>query len=303
MHRLRSVILFVLLAALAEAQTRPASSPQERPPLSSRIRGLFDFDLPAIDPPGTVKLIVHPHFGDLIRRDYMRVDGGFRWALNKHFEITPEAAVYFTHGLGDGGDGYGVGELRMNTKYVIPAWPKSNMETALTLNLERPVGHAPIDMTDGLNHIAPAFTVQHRLRGHWKWTTFGGAGLDLVSRSDVLGTPVRNQPVDDSMNFTAGAIYDLGQIRYTLSATYATTAVLGDKTDHFFYLRPNVLWYVPKKYTFNSKTQWILAVGARASWGPDGSEVSFSNRVRAEITFRQVMDKIRNRKPGEGGGR
>lgn len=303
LRRVRLPALFALLLVVASAQQAAApnvNAAPERPPLSSRIRGLFDFDLPNIDPPGTVKLVLHPHFGDLIRRDYMRVDGGFRWAINKHFEITPEAGVFFTHGFGgNDNDGVGIGELRMNTKYVLPAWPRASMETALTLNLERPLSDAPIDMTDGLNHVAPAFLTQHRLRGHWKWTVFGGAGLDLVSQGDALGTPVRNQPLDDSMNFTTGVIYDLGQIRYTLSATYATTALLGDETEDFFYLRPNVLWYIPKKYTFNSKTQWIIAIGARASWGPDGSEVSFFNRVRAEITFRQVMDRIRPRKPSE----
>jgi hypothetical protein len=112
----------------------------------------------------------------------------------------------------------------------------------------------------------------------------------------VAGTPVRNQPLDDSMNFTAGAIYDLGQVKWTLSATYATTAGLGDVTDHFLYLRPSMLWYVPRQYTFNSKTQWLLGLGLRASWGPDGSELSFNTRVRAEVTFRQVVDNFRSRR-------
>lgn len=59
---------------------------------------------------------------------------------------------------------------------------------------------------------------------------------------------------------------------------------------------------MPKKYTFNSKTQWILGMGIRASYGPDGTEISFYNRVRAEITFRQVLAKIRNRQPAPAPG-
>lgn len=295
----RFLALFAVTATAAFAQLVPADSvtPPEHRSFYSRIQGLFDFDLPDIDPPGTMKLIVHPHFGDLVRRDYMRVDTGFRWAINKHFEITPAAAVYFNHGLSNAHDGYGVGAVRLGVKYVIPAWPAPTMETSLTLGVDRPVGAAPIDMTDGLNHLTPAFIIQHRSREHWKWTTFAGIGLDLVSKSDVAGTPVRNQPLDDSSNYTVGVIYDLGQLRYNLTATYATTAGLGDETHNFYYLKPSVFWYVPKKYTFNSKTQWTIAVGARVSWGPDGSEISFSNRVRAEITFRQVMEKIRVVKP------
>jgi hypothetical protein len=302
MRRLPYFLLIALACLTAQAQTTalpPPGPPQESLPFLSGIRGLFDFDLPSIDPPGTVKLVLHPHLGDLIRRDYMRMEGGIRWALNEHFEIRPEASVYFTHGLGDSSDGYGVGELRLGGKYIIPGWPKANTETSITLNVERPVGDPPVDLTDGLNHFAPGLLVQRRWPRHSKITTFAGTGVDLVSVSDVAGTPVRNQPLDDSMNFTAGIIYDLGQIKWTLSATYATTALLGDTTEHFYYLRPNVLWYVPRKYTFHSKTQWILGLGIRASRGPDGTEVSFSNRVRAEITFRQVMDKIRRKPSGD----
>lgn len=298
---LRSLCLTLCTVIVARAQTAPVDNQltnQERVPFFSRIRGLFDFSLPTIDPPGTIKLILNPHLGDFVRRDYMRVDGGFRWALSSRFEISPEAAVYFTHGLGGSSqDGYGIGQLRLGLKYILPAWPNPDFETSVFLNIERPVGSPPADLTDGFNHVAPGFLVQHHSNHLPKLTTFAGAGLDLVSEQKLAGTPVRNQPHDDSMNFTAGAIYDLGQFKWTVSTTYATTALLAHETQHFFYVRPSLLWYVPRKYTFNYKTQWLIGLGLRASWGPDGTEFSFSNRIRAEITFRQVMDKIRFRRP------
>ncbi len=294
-------LLLALTSPSAWAQTVPAdasATPPEPSSVPSGIRGLFDFDLPSIDPPGTIKLVLHPHLGDFVRRDYLRMDGGVRWAINDHFEIRPEATFFLTHGLGgSAADGYGIGEVRLGGKYIFRGWPSANYETSLFMNIEIPTGHPPVDLTDGFNHYAPGFLVQHHSSRYQKITTFSGAGLDIVSDSNVAGTPVRNQPLDDSLNVTAGAIYDLGQVKWTLSATYATTAWLGDTTEHFFYLRPSLLWYVPKKYTFHYKTQWILGLGLRASWGPDGSELSFSNKVRAEITFRQVMDKIRSRKP------
>ncbi len=308
MRRLLFFVLLILALPATWAQTAPAdntqSPPQDQRPFFTRIRGLFDFDLPTIDPPGTIKLILHPHLGDFVRRDYLKLDGGLRWALNDHCEINPEASVYFTHGLGGStADGYGVGEVRLGSKYILRQWPDANYETSVFLNVEVPVGHPPVDLTDGLNHFAPGFLVQHHSTRYPKLTTFSGAGFDLVSDSAIAGTPVRNQPLDDSTNVTAGAIYDLGQVKWTLAATYATTAGLGDTTEHFFYLRPSLLWYVPKKYTFNYKTQWIVGLGLRASWGPDGSELSISNRVRAEITFRQVLDKLRTRKPAPETGR
>ena len=301
MPRHALIPLLLLLGTLAaRAQTAPAAenvqTARENDSLVTRVRGIFDLDLPSIDPPGTIKLTLHPHFGDLVRRDYMRVDTGFRWAVNDNFEISPEAAVYFTHGFGGGDDGYGIGELRLGSKYILRGKPDPDMETSLFLNVEVPVGSPPVDLTDGLNHIAPGFLVQHHSSHRPKLTTFAGAGLDLVSDSGIPGTPVRNQPLDDSMNFTAGVIYDLGQLKWTLSATYATTALLGDTTEHFFYLRPSLLWYVPRKYTFNSKTQWLLGLGLRSSWCPDGSELSSYTLVRAEVTFRQFLDNIRSRR-------
>jgi hypothetical protein len=298
-----ALIAFLALAGpfgLAQVVTADADKPAKALPLYVRIPGMLGFELPEIDPPGTIKLILHPHFGDFIRRDYIRVDGGFRWAVNDNLEFTPGARVYLTHGLGDTtDDGYGIGEVRLGAKYVVRQWPTDRTETSFTLTTYAPVSGAPIDLTDGLNHLALGFLVQHRLESHPKWTVFSGAGVDLVDPSDVPGTPVKNQPLDDSMNFTAGAVYDLGQIKWTLTTTYATTAGLSPDAEDFFYLQPNVLWYVPRKLLFNWKTQWILSLGVRASWGPDGTQISATNRVRAEITFRQVMDKIRKKSAAE----
>lgn len=300
MRRLLILLVLPLLAGpVARAQHAPAAhipAPPEATPLITRIRGLFDFDLPTIDAPGTVKLTLHPHFGDLLRRDYMRVETGFRWAINDRLELSPEADVYFTHGLRGDDGGYGIGELRLGSKYILRGWPEADFETSLFVNVDVPVGSPPVDMTDGLNHFAPGFLAQHRASNNPRLTTFAGAGFDLVSESDIIGTPVINQPRDHSVNLTAGAVYDYGRIKWTLSATYATTAVIGDATEHFFHLRPSVLWYVPRKYTFNYKTQWIMGLGVRASWGPDGAQFSTTNRVRAEITFRQFMDNVRSLK-------
>lgn len=298
---LTALIAFLALAGplgLAQVVT-PEATDQSPKPFYLRVPGMLGFDLPDIDPPGTIKLILRPHFSDLIRRDYIRVDGGLRWAVNDHFEFSPEARTYLTHGLGDTtDDGYGVGEVRLGGKYVVREWPAKGVDTSFTLAAYVPISGAPVDLTDGLNHLAPAFLVQRHLVRYPKWSIFSGAGVDLVDPSEVAGTRNENQPRDDSMNFTAGAIYDLGQIKWTLTTTYATTAWIGREPEDFFYVQPNVLWYVPKKLMFNTKTQWILSLGARVSWGPDGTVVDPTSRVRAEITFRQVMNKFRG-KPEE----
>lgn len=293
----RRLILPLLLGfSIVQAQPAPtAKSPgDERRPVLSRVSGVFD-DLPQFDIPGTFKILLRPHFGDLVRRDYMRTETGLRWALNQNFDITGEASVFFTHGLGDSGDGYGIGKIRLGSRYLLEDWPKFGYDTSLTLTMDAPVGNPPVDMTDGHYHLTPSFLIQRPWSRNSRITTFTGLGLDLIDGSDIPGRFGTNQPHEDSMNATIGAIYDLGQLKYTISATYATTAGIGDETDHFFYLQPGVQWYVPRKFTFNSKTQWIASFGIRTSWGPDGTDVSFRTRVRAEITFRQLMRTIRER--------
>ncbi len=296
---MRRLILHLLVLGLAgqECQAQFEKHPvptKDRPPIFSRISDLFGGDLPQLDPPGEIKLILRPHFGDLVRRDYMRVDTGLRWALNKDFELSAAASVFFTHGLGDSAS-YGIGKLRFGSKYVFEDWPKPAYETTVALNVDLPVGHAPIDMTDGFYHFAPNFVVQHLSDWNHHLILFAGMGLDLIDQSRVAGRFGTNQPHDDSISITAGGVYDMGQIKWTLTNTYATTAVIGSETQHFYYLQPGLLWYVPKRFTFNSKTQWIVALGARTSWGPDGFDFGLRTRVRAEITFRQVMDTMRRR--------
>ncbi|MBI2812656.1 MAG: hypothetical protein HYX71_00025 [Opitutae bacterium] len=294
-RRLFPCLLPCLIAASAQTTPADQNPPPDSRPFFSRVRGLFDIDLPELDPPGTVKLILHPHLSDFIRRDYLRTEAGFRWALNDRFELSAEASTYLTHGLGGGSDGYGIGELRLGAKYIFTGWLRPAYEASVTFNASRPTGTPPLDMTDGFNHFLPGFTIQRHSERNPKLTTFAAGGLDLLGRSTSPGTLRPNEPHDDSFSLTAGAVYDLGQFKWTFAGTYASTALLGDETEHFFYLKPSLLWYVPARYTFHSKTQWIVGLGLRSTWGPDGYDFGVSTRVRAEITFRQVVANVRER--------
>ena len=286
-----------LITTAAFGQALPAPDLQanpQAPTAFSRIRGLFDIDLPELDPRGTIKLIFRPHLSDFIRRDYLRTETGFRWALNDNFEFSSEAATFVTHGFGDPA-GYGIGELNFGTKYIFPAWLRPDYEASVSLNIDLPVGRPPLDFTDGLEHYAPGIVVQHHSARLTRLTTFAGTSLDLITHSSVAGVIQPNQPHDDSVSITAGGVYEIGQIKWTLSGTYTTTAWVSGTSAHFFYLQPSLLWYVPKKLTFNSKTQWIVGIGTPMTWGPDGYEFKVTSRLRAEITFRQVLEQIRVR--------
>lgn len=292
------LLLLGLTAGLLPAQSAPAGNirqPQENPGIFARVRGLFDVDLPRLDPPGTVKLLLRPHFGDLTRRDYLRTEVGFRWAVNDRLELTSEATTYFSHGLGDSGDGVGIGEMRFGAKYLFRGWPAPGYDASISFNTEVPVGRPPLDLTDGFNHYTPGLVVQHRWERLPRLTTFAGTQLEFLATSTVPGRLTPNTPRDDNIGFTVGGVYDVGQVKWTLSGTFTTSRLPGDTPEDFYQLRPSLLWYVPKKYTFNSKTQWIIGFGTPMTWGPDGFEFKATSRVRAEITFRQMLDQMRTR--------
>lgn len=295
-------LLALLAAAAVAAHAQSGSAPapaaenvrdSASPGLFNRIRGLFDIDLPHLDPPGTFNVTFNPRFGDLIHRDYIRLPTGVRWTLNERFGMNVEAEAYATHGLGGGTSNFGVGALRLGGKYLLPHWPLAEYETSVGLNLDLPTGSPPEDLTDGHNHYSPFLVVQHHDEAHPRWTEFVGLSADFITPSHVRGGFGINTPHDDSLSVTTGAVYDLGQLKWTVQATYTTTLLLSDTDDNFFTIRPSVLWFVPRRFTFNSKTQWIIGLGARSTWGPDGYEFSTGTRVRAEITFGQAMEKLR----------
>ncbi|MDI1319648.1 MAG: hypothetical protein PSW75_05565, partial [bacterium] len=74
-------------------------------------------------------------------------------------------------------------------------------------------------------------------------------GLDFIKKSTIPGTPGFNQPHDHSVSITGGGVYDAGQIKWTFTSTYATTALIGQRTNHFLYVQPGLLWYVPRRFT------------------------------------------------------
>ncbi len=280
----------------ADTEPNPPGAPDAaRPPptLLARINGLFDIDLPQLYPPGTFNLDFNPHFSDLVRRDYIRISTGVRWALNENLGLEAESLAYVTHHLRHGNAGYGFGQINLGTKYLMREWPDPAFETSIAFDTQTPVGHPPVDLTDGRNHYTPSFVTEYHPQKYPKWTPFAGANYDFVTLSRVPGTLGLNTPGGDSVSFLGGVVYDLGQIKWTFQSTFTTTAFTGGRAENIFSLQPSLLWFLPRRFTFNSKTQWIVGLGIRSTWGPDGYQFSTNSRVRAEITFRQFLDRLR----------
>ncbi|MFI5337644.1 MAG: hypothetical protein ACHQ5A_12725, partial [Opitutales bacterium] len=280
-------------AAAAESDDNIQKAPAA-PTIYTRIWGLFDVDLPQMLPPGTFQLHFNPHFGDFLHRSYLGINTGVEWAYTDNLQFHADADVFGTHGFRHGRATYGIGELHFGGKYLLRGLFPPEYETSVGLNMDLPTGRPPPDFTDAHNHFTPYLITQRHYAHHPRLTTFLGTNLDFVTSAGVAGGFGRNEPHHNSIALDAGAVYDVGQLKWTLQTSYQTTAFVGSThPDNFFTVRPSVLWYVPRRYTFNWKTQWIVGFGARATWGPDGREFSTSSRVQADLTFSQAYERLR----------
>ena len=99
----------------------------------------------------------------------------------------------------------------------------------------------------------------------------------------------RNEAHSDSMGISAGGLYDLNTIKYTLVGSYWTTSLIGRGNHQFVSLNPSVLWQLPRALTFHSDGRWIFGIGVKVTFGPDGTQTSTSGKLRGEFKFSRLF--------------
>jgi len=294
----RCSLALLLVTGLAAAEPAANSAPPATPAGQGqpsdddlRVRGVFNSVLPRTEKKHSLRLIVHPHVGDLTRKDNLRTAIGFRYGITTRWEATLEADAYFSHGLKAKAffEESGFSTLHLGTKYrlgevFVPGW-----DTSVGVDYATPIGSPPIDVTDGLRHIAPYITASHPLARAPGWRVFGGFGVDDVTQVAARGELEKNELGDDSVNFSTGVLWERGTTTYALEATYATTRLTSAANRDVFALRPSVLWVLPAKYTFNSKGKWLFGVGLRLSHGPDGNDIGLNAKLRVNFDFKRLL--------------
>jgi hypothetical protein len=289
-HRFAARLLLATFGLPALPGLAAEDSPKPNPEEFSRVPGVFDVDLPKTVERSRVKLLFRPHFGDLIHRDYIRLPVGARLGLNDRTEVNGEAEAFASHGLKQGGSGYGIGALRLGTKYQWAHWLKPDIHASSGLNVSTAVGRPPVTMTDGQFHISPYLTFSRRSERFPKATPFLTLGTDLLSRTRVAGSFARNQPRSDTAGGSMGFLYDQREtLKYTVVANYATTSLIGRGSHHYASLSPGLLWQLPRALTFGSRTRWIFGVGCKVGVGPDGTEFGTSAKLRGELNLRRFF--------------
>lgn len=57
----------------------------------------------------------------------------------------------------------------------------------------------------------------------------------------------------------------------------------------FTSINPSVLWQLPPAMKFQSKGNWIFGLGLKKNFGPDGTNLSVSAKLRGEFKLKHLF--------------
>jgi hypothetical protein len=284
------LLLFLVTAWPARAQQPGAAAgPAPEDKELRKITGIFDTDLPKTEKKGRIRFLIHPHVGDFTRRSYVRVPLGVRWGVNDHVEFSATVEPYIQHGLKSGSPGNGIGNFELGGKYEFREWLQPEYTASVGLNLRFPVGHPPLDMTDGYNHYSPYLVISRKSPTIEGLTWFVGPRLDFMEKSSVAGTFRKDDPHSSTMILGGGFVLDRYPYHYTLETGYQTTSLVGKDNKQFVFIRPGFAWDLPRKLTFNSKGRWLLGGSVKITEGPDGTRFDSGGKLRGEFSITRLF--------------
>jgi hypothetical protein len=276
----------VLCVAAQDTAKKPISSDTDL-----RIQGIFNTGLPRTEPKNSLKLIVHPHMGDILKKDHIRTAMGVRYGLTNAWEATAEVDTFFTHGLKEGKffDDAGLSSLHVGSKYRVGDPLHLGWESVVGLDWIQPIMDPPSDVTDGLRHAISYVTLSRELKSRPGWRVFFGANYDDVAPTNIVGEPDDNQLTGDNVGVTAGFVVARGRLNYTLEAAYNTQRPTENINNDLIALRPGIVWAIPPRYTFGGRGQWLLGVSLRLAHGPDGGTLGAQAKLRFNFDFKKML--------------
>jgi len=286
------VFLGTALAALADEPATPAK-PATPSDDDLRIRGVFDSALPRTERKNMLKLIVHPHLGDLWEHTHLRSAVGLRYGLTTRWEATTEVDAYFAHGLRQKTffEDKGISRMHLGTKYQLGDPFHLGWESAVGLDWSRPLGTPPVEVTDGLRRIAPYVTFSRQLVAHPAWRVFFGTIYEDVAVTSTPGTLAKNQLNDDNLGVSAGFLFTRGRLTYTFETAYNSEHPIRDLGRDIVVMRPGFVWVVPQRYTFGARGQWLLGFSLKLSHGQEGYDVGAGAKLRVNFDFKRLLGR------------
>ena len=243
---------------------------------------VFQSHLPTTLEKNAVRLAVNPHIGDLERKNHLRLSTGLRYGLTENWEINVASDLYFSHGYGDvrSFENYGAANLRAGSKINLGEPLLSGWKVGAGFDYLTPVGRPPAELTDGLRHFMPYVTFSHRLESHPDIRVFLGFRLNAVTQTSIPGEFGKNAFRESSAGITGGWVIDRKNWHYTFEASYDTTRWMSRSSVDVYTIRPGVMWEIPKRHNPQVKSNWLIGLAVKSTFGPGGTSLGASFRLR-----------------------
>jgi hypothetical protein len=273
----------------AQDTTTEIITGEREPPHSALVQfvdglpDLMNFALPTVGPNGMFRLYVHPHFGDFLHKDYLRLPVGTQITVMPHVEASAELDSYFTHGLrGSDGDGLYEMLLGLKTEHQLDDTPDAGWNTGI--NFSTPLSRPPLELSDGYRHTLPYIGTTYPVVRKHKVVGYTTLGADLLNHTALPSMFGFNQLHGNSLSFITGVAKDFSRYQLSMTASYATTRWMSNENNEVFGLHPSIV--IPVRPLKHSRMKALVTFTGRAIWGPDGRETGISTSLRVEFDIK-----------------
>lgn len=255
------------------------------------VRGIFTSELPDIGRKHGLRLLLHPHIGDLVKYDYLRTDFGLKYAISDTLEISGATSAYFGNGRGDTAlfSDLGVGEVKLRAKVRLGDRLLRGWDSAVGVGFSTPINQPPVDVTDGLEHLSFFSTFARPWHPGSALRIFWGWGFESVRETSTRGRHDDNELRDDNQTFSGGFVLDRGRTHYTFEGIWTTSRVIGHTGEDVFEIRPGVIWELGGTREDGSRSRWLLGLAVSTTYGPDGVKFGLGGRIRLDFDLKRMF--------------
>ncbi len=294
--RNRSPFVVALLLPLLLATGRAtAAEPAARSTVDDQdavsIRGIFDFQLPKIIRPESLRFTLNPSLGDLTQKDYVRVRTGLRYALTRHCELSAEVLPYIDNFGGKGEGGAGLAEYRFGGKLAWNNLLSQYFDTAFGTTVTMPAPGAPEQLTIGTTRCNPYIALSRDLHAVPGLGAFLNIGYEFFDSDPAPGRIARYRPSRDNLIVTPGVVLHRAPWHYTFATPLRTTGIDGGGREYLS-LQPTVSYEVPSRWLPRLPGRLVVGAGYEAIFFGSEVEHRFTSRVRWDVDWRKAAHAL-----------
>ena len=255
------------------------------------LRDIFDFQLPKIIRPESLRFTLNPSFGDLVHKDYVRIRTGARYAFTKHVEASAEIVTYLDNFGGNGTGGPGISEYRLGTKLAWHTFLHPYVDTAFGVTVAIPAPGAPERLTIGTTRCTPYLTFSRDLKTLRGLGAFLNVGYEFFDSDPEPGRIAIYRPQHDNLIVTPGVVLHRTPWHYTLATSLRTTALDGPSHEYVSII-PSVSFEVPAHWTPGIPGRFVVGAGYEAIFYGSEIEHRITSRIRWDFDWRKAARNL-----------